>query len=150
MSDNEIQQQMEAMRALDEPMPQVGIFWYDPEDKALFGVRKQELTPKQAEEAADQGLPFINYPHLHRQIWAKEYFRAQATGEATKFKGDYTQVPRGRVTWNINKFIVFVGQWAKPIEAELSQMIEKEFALPYFEFVYDEHWDLGHGWSGDM
>ena len=22
--------------------------------------------------------------------------------------------------------------------------------LPYFEFVYDEHWDLGHGWSGDM
>ena len=29
-------------------------------------------------------------------------------------------------------------------------LIEKEFALPYFEFVYDEHWDLGHGWSGDM
>ena len=21
---------------------------------------------------------------------------------------------------------------------------------PVFEFVYDEHWDLGHGWSGDM
>ena len=82
-------------------------------------MRKQELTPKQVEEAA-------------------------------RFKGDYTQVPRGRVTWNINKFIVFVGQWAKPIEVELSQMIEEEFALPYFEFVYDEHWDLGHGWSGDM
>ena len=44
---------------------------------------------------------------------------------------------------NINRFLVFVGQWAKPIEAELSQMIEKEF-------VYDEHWDLGYGWSGDM
>lgn len=44
----------------------------------FFGVRKQELTPKQVEEAADKGLPFINYPHLHRQIWAKEYFRAQA------------------------------------------------------------------------
>lgn len=39
--------------------------------------------------------------------------------------------------------------WARPIEEELYQMIEKEFALPYFEFVY-EHWDLGHGWSGDM
>ncbi|MBR1594149.1 MAG: hypothetical protein IJ659_05190, partial [Alloprevotella sp.] len=24
------------------------------------------------------------------------------------------------------------------------------FSLPYFEFVYDEHWDLGHGWNGDM
>ena len=58
MSEKEIQQQMDAMRALDEPMPQVGIFWFDPEDHSFFGVRKQE------------------------------------------------------------------------------------FALPYFEFVYDEHWDL--------
>lgn len=61
------------------------------EDKSFFGVRKQEITPKQVEEAADNGMPFINYPHLHRQI-----------------------------------------------------------ALPYFEFVYDEYWDLGHGWSGDL
>jgi hypothetical protein len=28
--------------------------------------------------------------------------------------------------------------------------LEREFSLPYFEFVYDHHWDLGHGWSGDM
>lgn len=150
MSQDEINQQMEAMRALDEPMPQVGIFWYDLQDKTFFGVRKISLTPKQVEEAADKGLPFINYPHLHRQVWAKEFFRAQAAHEPTKFKGDYTTVPRGRVAWNINKFIVFVGQWAKPIEAELSLMLEKEFALPYFEFVYDEHWDIGHGWSGDL
>ena len=102
------------------------------------------------EEAADKGLPFINYPHLHRQVWAKEYFRAQATHEDTKFKGDYTQVPRGRVAWNINKFIVLVGRWAEPIQEELTALIEKEFSLPYFEFVYDCHWDLGHGWSGDM
>ena len=27
MSEEEIQKQMDAMRALDEPMPQVGIFW---------------------------------------------------------------------------------------------------------------------------
>ena len=33
---------------------------------------------------------------------------------------------------------------------ELTALIEEEFSLPYFEFVYDEHWDLGHGWSGDM
>lgn len=150
MTQDEIQQQMAEMKSFDEPMPQVGIFWYDLEDKSFFGVCKQELTPKQVEEAADKGLPFINYPHLHRQVWAKEYFRAQATGEPTKFKGDYTQVPRGRVAWNIDKFIVFVGQWAKPIEAELSAQLEKEFALPYFELVYDEHWDLGYGWSGDM
>lgn len=36
-----------------------------------------------------EGIRYINYPHLHRQVWAKEYFRAQASGEQTKFTGDY-------------------------------------------------------------
>ena len=141
---------MEDMRQFDEQMPCVGIFWYDPADKMLFGVRKQELTPKMVEEFADKGLPFINTPELHHEVWAKERFHAEAKQEETKFTGDYTQVPRGRVAWNINKFIVLVGQWAKPIEDELSALLEREFSLPYFEFVYDYHWDLGHGWSGDM
>lgn len=101
-------------------------------------------------KGTQKGLPFINYPHLHRQVWAKEYFKAQAKHEETKFKGDYTQVPRGRVAWNIDKFIVLVGHWAEPLLDELTALVEKEFSLPYFEFVYDEHWDIGHGWSGDM
>ena len=42
------------------------------------------------------------------------------------------------------------GPWAEPIMDELTELIEKEFSLPYFEFVYDAHWDLGYGWSGDM
>ena len=46
--------------------------------------------------------------------------------------------------------MVFVGQWAKDVEDELTALLEKYFALPYFEFRYDEHWDLGHGWSGDL
>ena len=122
---------MADMKNFDEPMPSVGIFWYDPEDHSLFGVRKKELTPREVEEAAEKGKPFINYPE-------------------TKFKGDYTQIPRGRVAWTIDKFIVLVGHWAEPIQEELTALIEQEFSLPYFEFVYDEHWDLGHGWSGDM
>ena len=137
--------QMDDMRSFDEQMPSVGIFWYDPEEHTLFGVRKKELTPREVEDAAEKGKPFINYPHLHRQVWAKEYFRAQAKHYETKFKGDYTQIPRGRVAW-----IVLVGHWAEPIQDELTELIEEAFALPYFEFVYDEHWDLGHGWSGDM
>lgn len=141
---------MDDMRSFDEPMPSVGIFWYDPVEKNFFGVGKQELTPKMIEDAADNGIPYINYPTLHRQVWKKEYFRALATHTPTKFKGDYTQVPRGRVAWAVDKFVVFVGQWATEIEPELTELIEKEFALPYFEFLYDEHWDLGHGWSGDF
>lgn len=50
---------MEAMCALDEPMPQVGIFWYDTGNHELFVVQKQEKTPKQVEETADNVLPFI-------------------------------------------------------------------------------------------
>ena len=150
LSTTEHEALMEDMRGFDEQMPCVGIFWYDPNEKLLFGVRKQELTPKMTTEAAEKGLPFINYPKLHRQIWDKEYFLAEAKQMETKFTGDYPMVPRGRVAWNINKFIVLVGQWAKPIEEELTELIEKEFSLPYFEFIYDYHWDLGHGWSGDM
>ena len=150
LSDKLHDEQMAAMRAFDEQMPCVGIFWFDPDDNTLFGVRKKEITPKIVEEAAEKGLPFINYPHLHRQVWAKEFFKAQASHAETKFKGDYTQIPRGRVTWTIDKFIVLVGHWAEPILDKLTTLVEEEFSLPYFEFVYDEHWDLGHGWSGDM
>ena len=66
----------------------------------------------------------------------KEYFRAQAKHLDTKFKGDYTQVPRGRVTWTIDKFIVLVSKWAEPIQDKLSELLEQEFSLPYFKFVY--------------
>ena len=59
-------------------------------------------------------------------------------------------VPIGRMAWNIDKCMILVGHWAEPILDKLTTLIEEEFSLPYFEFVYDEHWDLGHGWSGDM
>ena len=145
LSDKEHNVQMEDMKSFDEQMPCVGIFWYDPEDNTLFGVRKKELTPQMVEEAAEKGMPFINYPQLHRQVWAKEYFRAQAKHLATKFKGDYTQVPRGRVAWTIDKFIVLVGKWAEPIQEKLTELLEKEFSLPYFEFVYAECPPIGLG-----
>ncbi len=123
------------------------------------------------EEARAKGVEVINYPECGRKAAIereqrdacidtaereqaraklKEYFRAQAKHVPSKFTGDYTQVPRGRVAWNVNKFIVLVGKWAEPIQDELTELLEQEFSLPYFEFVYDHHWDLGHGWSGDM
>ena len=50
LSDKEHKAQMEDMKSFDEQMPCVGIFWYDPEDNTLFGVRKKELTPQMVEE----------------------------------------------------------------------------------------------------
>ena len=119
--------QMDDMRSFDEAMPSVGIFWYDPEDHTLFGVRKKELTPREVEEAAEKGKPFINYPHLHRQVWAKEYFRAQAKHYETNSRV-IIQIPRGRVAWTIDKFIVLVCHWAEPIQDELTDLIEKAFS----------------------
>ena len=130
LSEKEHNAQIEDMKSFDEQMPSVGIFWYEPEKHAFLGVQKKEITPREVEEARSKGLDMIEYPQL--------------------YDNDYTQVPRGRVAWNVDKFIVLVGHWAEPILDELTELVEKEFSLPYFEFVYDEHWDLGHGWSGDM
>ena len=44
LSDKDQKAQMEDMLSFDEQMPCVGIFWYDPEDHTLFGIRKKELT----------------------------------------------------------------------------------------------------------
>ena len=123
LSDKEHNVQMEEMKSFDEQMPCVGIFWYDPEDNTLFGVRKKELTPQMVEESRAQGVDVIDYPlsTLNFQL---------STISA--------QVPRGRVAWTVDKFIVLVGKWAEPIQEQLTELLEQEFSLPYFEFVYDE------------
>ena len=134
LNDKEHAAQMADMKSFDEEMPSIGIFWYDPEEHALCDVHKKELTPGMIEAAAKKGIHYIDYPIsslLHQP-------------------SDIKQRECGRVAWNIDKFIVLVGHWAEPVQDELSQLIEDTFHLPYFEFVYDPHWDLGHGWSGDM
>lgn len=130
LTDQERTDQMNDMRSFDEQMPCIGIFWYDPVDHSFFGVRKKEITPRMVEEAAEKGDPYISYPEMQRELSVNESSMC------------------GRVVWSIDKFIVLVGEWAKPIQEELTKLLEKEFSLPYFEFVYDEHWDLGHGWLG--
>ena len=127
LSDKEKQAIMADMKSFDEPMPAVGIFWYDPEEHDFFGVYKKELTPKMVEEALHKGIKVISYEDA-----------------------DHRQPTRGRVSWSVDHFVVFVGKWAQDKEEELTALLEKYFALPFFEFRYDEHWDLGHGWSGDL
>ena len=129
LSDKDHQAQMADMKSFDEQMPSVGIFWYDQEEHNLFGVYKKEITPRDVEDAIGKGMPIISF--------GKE-LKSNSLGYG------------GCVVWNTDKFEIRAGHWANPILDELTEMVEKEFSLPYFEFVYDEHWDLGHGWSGDM
>ena len=132
LTDKERTAQMNDMRSFDEQMPCVGIFWYDPAAHSFIGVRKKEITPQMVEAAAEKGSPFISYPEMQGEL--------SVDGSCLA----------GRVVWSVDKFLVLVGKWAEPIQDELTELLEKEFSLPYFEFVYDEHWDLGHGWSGDL
>lgn len=62
LNDKEHNAQMADMASFDEQMPFVGIFWYDPEDHTLFGVRKKELTPQVVEEERARGVDVIDYP----------------------------------------------------------------------------------------
>ena len=110
LSDKDHKAQMEDMKSFDEQMPCVGIFWYDPEDNTLF------------EESRAKGVDVIDYPissFLHQT-------------------SDIKQRECGRVAWTIDKFIVLVGKWAEPIKEQLTELLEQEFSLPYFEFVYAE------------
>lgn len=50
--------------------------------------------------------------------------------------------------WNKDKFVVLVGKWAEPIQEDLSELIEHEFSLPYFEFEYDEHLGRDYNYKG--
>ena len=120
LTDKERAAQMNNMRSFDEQMPCVGIFWNDPADHSFFGVRKKEITPQMVEAAAEKGSPFISYPEMQ--------------GEWSADGSELT----GRLVWSVDKFIALVGKWAEPIQEELSELLEKEFSLPYFEFVYDE------------
>ena len=131
LTDKERKTLMEDMCSFDERMPCVGVFRYDPVGHRLIGVRKSEVTPKMVEDAADKGKSFIDYPQGESKFGVEE---------------DCC----GRVVWSIDKFMVLVGKWAEPIQEKLTELLEKDFSLPYFEFVYDERWDLSHGWSGDM
>ena len=38
----------------------------------------------------------------------------------------------------LQTFSQLVGKWAEPIQDELTELLEREFSLPYFEFVYAE------------
>lgn len=139
----------------DTGRPQVGIFWYDYAHNTLFGVQKDD-----ADRYIDEGIGTIH--KLHKDYWMKQHYRAVAKGDTDSIfytETNYTQIPRGRVFVRPDGTLyVTVGHWIngdihghRVINADaLRELLTDEFNLPEdFPFVIDEHWDIGHGWSGD-
>ena len=148
--DSDINAAMEAMidsfDEQDEPM--VGPFWYDPQRKELYGyvVALAKDRPYYFSHSWNKNVKTGSA--LHKSIWEREYFRHKDN----RFSGDYTLRPRGRVFEFENEgFKVMVGSWINDYP-EAKEEILYVFQLPKekTEFVIDEHWDIGHGWSQEF
>ena len=140
----------------DDGKPQVGIFWLDYVHNTLFGVQKDDAE-KYIEEI---GVGTLH--KLQRTYWHKQHYRAVARNEINSIfyvKTNYTLIPRGRVFVRSDGSIyVTVGHWINGEidgqnvinQQKVRELIADEFNLSDdFEIIIDEHWDIGHGWSGD-
>ena len=128
---------------VDEPC--LGIFWYDPEEDELFGVRSTiaDEVPYKNEYGTNRKIRTTKF--LHYAIWQKECNR----GKDKRFQTmEYTKYPRGRVFQVENEgFEVYVGSWINDYP-NCKELVLDEFDLPNnTKFIIDTHWDLGHGWS---
>ena len=141
-----IEAMIDSFNEQDEPM--VGPFWYNPKKKEIYGHVV----------ALAKDRPFYYSPiwkkniktgsAIQKNIWEREYFR----NKDKRFSGDYTLRPRGRVFEFENEgFKVMVGDWINDYP-EAKEEIIYAFQLPVnnTEFVIDEHWDIGHGWSQEF
>lgn len=127
--------------------PEVAMFWYDPEEDELFGIKSTLATDLNWYRSNQWNIDIRTDKHLHKNIWQKEYFR----GKDKRFQGDHTLMPRGRVfEFRGQGFKVFTGDWIDDYP-QAKQMILDEFNLPEdTEFVKDIHWDIGHGFSDEF
>lgn len=127
--------------------PQVGIFWYDINKDELFGIYKKDIDDIQFD---DNGRKM--YDKLHVDIWRQEANKAKYRNRPTRFKGNYTLIPRGRIVqYEDEHFEVMVGNWIKDYP-DCRYLILDEFDLPEdnTKFVIDSHWDLDKGFSDKL
>lgn len=146
-------QAMAAMEAMINSMAsqsnaELGPFWYDKNNKELFGVHSSPAEDCAWYKSSQFGIEVRTGKALHETIWKKEHFR----GKDRRFNGNYTLVPRGRVfEFKDVGYVVFTGDWIDNYP-EAKDLILFEFNLPKdkTEFRKDSHWDIGHGWSQEF
>ena len=125
--------------------PYIGIFWYDSNEDELFGIQKNPAEDMQFDSNGNKTIRV-----LHKDFWRKEYHKSKALKRQTRFVGDYTLTPRGRVWEKQGEgFVVTVGEWIRDYP-QAKTLIIIEFNLPSnTKFLIDCHWNIGSGWSGD-
>lgn len=135
---------VDLMRTFDSnavDVPQLGIFWFLPESGSLFEVHTEDFDSSKVVNG------HLSYGKLHKNWWAKVRM-SRSKGSNPIYQTDYTMIPRGRVSFDDGRFVVYVGSWYAPYESLLRDLIVDEFNIPYdFEFCVKEHWDIGHGFN---
>jgi len=128
--------------------PKVGIFWYSPTLKQLFGVVTHKRTDYLRPNA---GGGLITCSEMHEDVWKKEFRKQKYHNNGIGlFKGEYQYKPRGRVFYSPadDQYIIAVGSWIDQNQEAVALIIE-EFDLPAAKTIVQKasHWDIGQTWN---
>ena len=132
----------------DEPM--VGIFWYSPQRKMLFGVRSHRISDyTKANARSEYGS--ISCSEMHEDVWKKEYHRQKYKNEGIgPYTGAYEMVPRGRIFYNpaTEVFTIAVGSWIHQYPEAVPLIVDEfNLAAATYEVKTAHHWDIGQKWN---
>ena len=145
----------EAMRLMqsnrgkgDEPM--VGIFWYSPQRKMLFGVRSHRVSDYTKANARSE-YSSISCSEMHEDVWKKEYHRQKYKNDGIgPYTGAYEMVPRGRIFYNpaTEVFTIAVGSWIHQYPEAVPLIVDEfNLAAASYEVKTAHHWDIGQKWN---
>ncbi len=111
VDDAKMQAMMAAMDANLEKQnnPKVGIFWYSPLIKDVFGV----VAVDAHDQAQIEHREAVSCKELHKYVWKKKYNYYKFHGGSNLYVGDYKYVPRGRVFYfpETDEYDIMVGKW---------------------------------------
>ena len=147
---SQMQDMMEAMDANleEQENPKVGIFWYSPRIKDVFGVVAVDAQV----QAQIEHRKAVSCKELHKYVWKKKYNYYKFHGGSDLYVGDYKYVPRGRVFYlpDTDEYDIMVGSWINK-HPEAIEKIKIAFDLN------DEnlnvvvkigiHWEIGMGYG---
>ena len=128
--------------------PKVGIFWYSPVNKSLYGV---VAIDKDSYSKPNAGGGLITCKELHEDVWKREYrnqkYKLNGVGP---YIGDYKNKPRGRVFYSPEKdtYYIMVGSWIND-NPEAVDIIVDRYDLKdcKVDVKISVHWEIGMGWE---
>ena len=128
--------------------PKVGIFWYSPKIKDVFGVVAVDAYAQAEIEKRNA----VSCKELHKYVWKKKYNYYKYHGGNDLFVGDYKYTPRGRVFYlpKDNEFDIMVGSWINK-NPEAIERIKEAFDLNgeglNVKVKIGIHWEIGMGYG---